>query len=47
MTRFSSPLKTSEKTDHTFALLQNYDYVNNNAFEFGGQSFSAAILSRW
>jgi hypothetical protein len=44
---YSKPLKTSEKVDHTFAVLQNFDYVNNNAVEFGGQAFSAAVLSRW
>jgi hypothetical protein len=44
---WSSPLKNTQKTSHTFAVLQNFDYVNNNAFEFGGQSFSTAILSRF
>ena len=40
-------LKESEKTDHILAAYQRYDYVNTNALEVGGQSFTAALLSRW
>ena len=44
---FSKDLKKSEKTQHVFAVAQDYDYINNNLFQFGGQSVSPGIWSRW
>ena len=44
---YSSNLKWGEKTKHVFSVIQNYDYMNNNAYEFGGQSFSAEISSEF
>ncbi len=44
---FTTDLNDSEETRHVFSVAQNYDYFNNNAYEFGGQSFSASLLSRW
>jgi hypothetical protein len=44
---YATDLKRSEKTQHVFSVYQNYDYWNNTAYEFGGQSFSAGIDSRW
>jgi len=32
---------------HLFVVNQRYDFVNNAAYRFGGQSVEAAVLSRW
>jgi hypothetical protein len=32
---------------HAWAVVQHFDYVNNNAYEFGGQSFGLAMYSRF
>ncbi|HEX5133241.1 MAG TPA: DUF3943 domain-containing protein [Candidatus Krumholzibacteria bacterium] len=32
---------------HAWAVVQYFDYVNNNAYEFGGQSFGLALFSRF
>jgi hypothetical protein len=37
--------KTGRK--HAIAFTQYFDYINNNAFEFGGQSFSGTLFSRF
>lgn len=42
-----STLRDDEKVKHRLLLVQNFDYFNNNAFEFGGQSVSGALLSGW
>jgi hypothetical protein len=42
---WGTDLKRSEKTRHVFSLLQNFDYINNEAYETGGQRFSGAFLS--
>ena len=44
---YASDMKKTEKVHHVFAITQNYDYINNNAIEFGGQSFGASVLSKW
>jgi hypothetical protein len=44
---YSKTVKKSEKTHHVFGITQNYDFVNNNAVEFGGQSFGGALMSEW
>jgi hypothetical protein len=41
------PLAGGEHSEHVLAAFQHYDYVNNRAFELGGQSFSAGLLSRY
>lgn len=38
-------VKSTEKQRHTFSLLQNFDYINNAAFETGGQRLSGALFS--
>ena len=40
-------LKKSETSQHRFFVYQNFDYFNNRAYEFGGQSVSAAVQSVW
>jgi len=32
---------------HAFGLVQHFQYMNNNAYEYGGQSLGAAVMSRW
>lgn len=44
---YSSDLKKSESAHHVFAVTQNFEYTNNTAVEFGGQSFGAGVLSNW
>jgi hypothetical protein len=44
---YTKDLKEKEKVKHVFTVAQNYDYFNNFAFEFGGQSVSASVLSRF
>jgi opacity protein-like surface antigen len=41
----SIPLGDGET--HTFALQQDFDYIDNEAYEWGGQSFAAALQSRF
>ncbi len=36
-----------ESKHNTFAIQQDFDYVDNEAYEFGGQSFGAALQSRY
>jgi len=43
---FATELANSEEAQHLFGAYQHFDYINNNAFEFGGQSISASYLSQ-
>ena len=43
----SWPLGSSESTNHVVAVVQHFDYMNNNAYEFGGQSIGGALFSRF
>jgi hypothetical protein len=40
-------LKREENVRHRIYLAQNYDYYNNNAFEWGGQSVGGVLISGW
>ncbi len=42
---YSKPLGEGKK--HAFALQQDFDYVDNEAYQFGGQSLGAALQSRF
>jgi len=44
---YEKPLGDENAPKHVFAISQYYDYLNNHAFEFGGQSLAAALLSRF
>jgi uncharacterized protein DUF3943 len=44
---FEKPLGGSAAPNHVLAVFQRFDYMNNTAFEFGGQSFGAALYSRY
>ena len=33
--------------NHSLALQQDFDYIDNEAYEYGGQSFGPALLSRF
>jgi len=48
----SGALKTwrfleDEKRLHLYSITMNYDYIKNNAFEYGGQGFTFKLLSDW
>ena len=43
---FAAPLAEDGESKHLIAAYQHYDYINNNAYEFGGQSVSASYLSQ-
>ncbi len=43
---FSKPLGDAAYPKHALAFAQYFDYVNNNAYEFGGQSFGVAWWTR-
>ena len=43
---FTTDLKRGGNTQHVFAVEQEFQYMNNNAFEFGGQSLSFMYLKR-
>ena len=36
-----------KKTNHIFAVTQHYDYLENQAFELGGNALGMGLLSRW
>jgi hypothetical protein len=40
-------LAEGQNSQHMFAVFQNYDYLNNRAFELGGQSATASLMSRF
>ncbi len=42
---WGTSLMQSERARHVFSLLQNFDYINNEAYETGGQRLSGALLS--
>ena len=44
---FSKALGGTSDAKHAIAFVQYFDYVNNNAYEFGGQSFGGALFSRF
>ena len=44
---FSKPFGGPSGRKHAIAFVQYFDYVNNNAYEFGAQSFGAALYSRF
>jgi uncharacterized protein DUF3943 len=44
---WEKPLGNQEAPNHVFAINQFYDYMNNNTFEFGGQSLAATLYSRF
>jgi hypothetical protein len=42
---FTKPL--GDGTRHSLALQQDFDYIDNEAYEYGGQSLGPALLSRF
>jgi len=43
----SWPLGGPSSPNHVFALVQHFDYMNNTAYVFGGQSVGGALSSRF
>ncbi len=44
---WATDLRRTENNQLVFGVVQDFDYFNNNAMEFGGQSVGAFLLSRW
>jgi hypothetical protein len=44
---WEKPLGSPDFTNHVFAITQFFDYMDNNTFEFGGQSVATSLLSRF
>ncbi len=46
---WSKPLggPAGEKTRHVLAVIQDFDYVDNEAYEYGGQGFGLGFFSRF
>jgi hypothetical protein len=44
---FSRALGDGADPNHAFAVTQHFDYINNTAYEFGGQSFGPSFFSRF
>ena len=44
---FGADLYDSETSHHIVSAFHHFDYLNNTAFEFGGQSVGAAFLSQF
>jgi hypothetical protein len=42
---FTKPL--GDGTKHVLTLQQDFDYIDNEAYEYGGQSLGPALLSLW
>jgi hypothetical protein len=43
---YGKPIGDPGTANHIFGISQHLDFVDDEAFEFGGQSFSAGLLSR-
>jgi hypothetical protein len=43
---YSKDTRRDESVTRRFAVMQNFTYWNNRAFEFGSMSFSSALMSR-
>jgi hypothetical protein len=44
---WEKPLGDETAPNHVFAITQFFDYMNNNTFEFGGQSVATTLYSRF
>ena len=44
---WSKALGSEEKPTYAFAIVQHFDYHNNNNYEFGGQSFGPSLFARY
>lgn len=40
-------LREDSNQVHLYSITMNYDFIKNNAFEYGGQSFTFKLLSNW
>jgi hypothetical protein len=44
---WEKPFGDASAPNHVFAITQRFDYLNNTAYEFGGQSLGASLFSRF
>jgi len=41
------PMKNDGPAQHLYTITMNYDFIKNNAFQYGGQSFTFKLMSDW
>ncbi|MCD0488070.1 DUF3943 domain-containing protein [Pedobacter sp. MC2016-14] len=41
------PMEVEGSAKHLYTITMNYDFIKNNAFQYGGQSFSFKLISNW
>jgi hypothetical protein len=41
------PMENEGDAKHLYTITMNYDFIKNNAFQYGGQSFAFKLLSNW
>jgi hypothetical protein len=44
---FGGEVASSDRANHVLAAYQHFDYFDNEAYTYGGQSFGASLLSRF
>lgn len=44
---YSRPLGNGDSPTYAFAIVQHFDYHNNNAYEFGQQAFGPSLFARY
>ncbi|MBD1362641.1 DUF3943 domain-containing protein [Mucilaginibacter sp. ZT4R22] len=41
------PMQSAGDGRHLYTVTMNYDFIKNNAFQYGGQSFTFKLMSNW
>ena len=41
------PMENEGRAKHMYTITMNYDFIKNNAFQYGGQSFAFKLMSNW
>jgi len=41
------PMENDGRARHLYTITMNYDFIKNNAFQYGGQSFAFKLMSNW
>lgn len=44
---WSKPLGEGDRRHHALAIIQDFDYIDNEAFEYGAQSSGLSLSSRF
>ena len=40
-------MENDGRARHLYTITMNYDFIKNNAFQYGGQSFAFKLMSNW